>query len=54
MDLTVEAGKDFRAALSEKLETCDVLLALIGPRWPHATNEATGKRRLDEDRILLG
>jgi hypothetical protein len=34
MDLTIEAGKDFRAALSEKLETCDVLLALMGPRWP--------------------
>jgi TIR domain len=53
MDLTIEAGKDFRAALSEKLETCDVLLALMGPRWLRATNEATGKRRLDEEQDFV-
>lgn len=53
MDLTIEAGKDFRAALSEKLETCDVLLALMGPRWLHVTNEATGKRRLDEEQDFV-
>jgi len=53
MDLTIEAGKDFRAALSEKLETCDALLALIGPRWLHVTNEASGKRRLDEEQDFV-
>ncbi|MBA3494525.1 MAG: toll/interleukin-1 receptor domain-containing protein [Gammaproteobacteria bacterium] len=53
MDLTIEAGKDFRAALSEKLETCDVLLALMGPRWLHVKNEATGRRRLDEEQDFV-
>jgi len=53
MDLTIAAGKDFRAALSEKLETCDVFLALMGPRWLHVKNEATGKRRLDEEQDFV-
>jgi len=53
MDLTIKYGEDFRAALSEKLETCDVLLALMGPRWLQVTNEATGKRRLDEEQDFV-
>jgi hypothetical protein len=48
MDLDgIELGIDFTIALHKALESCDVLLAMIGPEWVTATDE-TGKRRLDD------
>ncbi len=44
---SISLGRDFREALHERLETCDALLALIGPAWLDAKNQA-GKRRLDD------
>jgi hypothetical protein len=47
MDVSdIEPGVDFTVAIAEAVGSCDVMLALIGPRWLAATN-AEGGRRLD-------
>jgi hypothetical protein len=43
---SIALGRDFRQVLQERLETCDILLALIGPHWLDA-KDAAGNRRLD-------
>jgi tetratricopeptide (TPR) repeat protein len=48
MDIdSLAAGVDFAEAIESKVASCDVLLAVIGPRWLSAT-KADGVRRLDE------
>jgi hypothetical protein len=42
----IEPGLNFVKALSENVEACDVLLAVIGPTWLEARDEH-GQRRLD-------
>jgi hypothetical protein len=42
----IALGRDFREAIHERLESCDVLLALIGPDWLDA-RDTSGGRRLD-------
>jgi hypothetical protein len=42
----IPAGTNFDAVLADRLKSCDVLLALIGPHWLTAT-DASGQRRLD-------
>jgi len=49
MDRDIPGGADFKEVLSAKLETCDVLLAVIGPKWLDLTNPETGRRRLDDE-----
>ena len=44
---TIEPGMDFVDAINAALESCDVLLAVIGPRWISIQDEA-GQRRLDD------
>ena len=44
---SIEAGEDFPRALDRALDSCVVVLAVIGPRWSNATNEK-GERRLDD------
>lgn len=43
----IELGVDFTTAIANAVAICDVLLALIGPRWMTADTTA-GNRRLDE------
>jgi hypothetical protein len=43
---TMEAGVDFVDVLQNAVQSCDVLLALIGNSWLNIKDEA-GKRRLD-------
>jgi hypothetical protein len=43
----IALGRDFREALQERLESCDVMLALMGDEWLD-TKSASGKRRLDD------
>jgi TIR domain-containing protein len=43
---SIALGRDFREALQERLASCDLMLALIGPGWLHAKDDA-GSRRLD-------
>jgi hypothetical protein len=44
---TIEAGADFVNAINAALESCGVLLAVIGPRWISIQDDA-GKRRLED------
>lgn len=44
---TIEPGVDFVDAINRALQSCSVLLAVIGPRWVSLT-DASGKRRLDD------
>lgn len=43
---TIEPGVDFIEAINRALESCGVLLAVIGPHWVSLT-DAAGRRRLD-------
>ena len=42
----IEAGDDFVNVLDREIEACDLVIALIGPRWLSASNEKG--RRLDQ------
>jgi hypothetical protein len=42
----IRPGADFAKVLGDKVRECDVLLAMIGPRWIDARDE-DGNRRLD-------
>ncbi|MGC3981300.1 MAG: toll/interleukin-1 receptor domain-containing protein [Steroidobacteraceae bacterium] len=44
---TIEPGVDFVDAINRALQSCGVLLAVIGPRWISLT-DANGRRRLDD------
>src|SRR4029077_19011578 len=43
---SVEPGMDFLRELLERIDTCGVLLAIIGKRWLDVRNEG-GIRRID-------
>lgn len=48
MDLdSIEAGVDFAEAIKEGVDSCAVLVALIGAKWLTVTDE-DGRRRLDD------
>ena len=44
---TIEPGIDFVDAIGKALESCGILLAVIGPRWSTMTDTG-GRRRLDD------
>jgi len=44
---TIEPGVDFVDAINRALQSCGILLAVIGPRWGSLTDSA-GRRRLDD------
>jgi TIR domain len=48
-DRDIPAGADFRQVLVKKIETCDVVLVVMGPHWLDVKSPDTGKRRLDEE-----
>lgn len=43
---SIALGRDFRQVLQERLGSCDVMVALIGPDWLDAA-DPSGNRRLD-------
>ena len=48
MDLaSIPPGANFRKTLKSWVDQCEVLLALIGPRWIDASDPKTNRRRLD-------
>jgi hypothetical protein len=48
MDLdSIEAGTDFAEAIKAGVDSCRILVALIGPRWLTHSDEE-GRRRLDD------
>jgi hypothetical protein len=46
---SIELGDDFVEAITAAVESCDVLLALIGDRWLTITNDEGGRRIDDPD-----
>ena len=48
----IALGRDFRQIIHERLQHCDVMLALIGPRWLDAA-DAKGNRLLDNPRDFV-
>jgi hypothetical protein len=44
---TIAPGRDFAEVITQAVSTCELLLAVIGPRWLTATNK-DGQRRLDD------
>jgi hypothetical protein len=49
---TIEPGLDFSEAIAAAVESCEVLLALIGDRWLGSTDR-TGRRKLDNSNDLV-
>jgi hypothetical protein len=49
---TIALGVDFAEVITQAVSTCEVLLAIIGPRWLTATDEG-GRRRLDDPDDLV-
>lgn len=49
---TIEPGLDFSDAIATALDSCQVLLALVGDRWL-GTTDPTGQRRLDDPNDLV-
>ena len=49
----IRAGDDFVQAINRSLADCQVLLAVIGPRWLSAT-DAAGRRRIDDRADFVG
>ena len=43
---SIALGRDFRRVLQERLGSCDVMIALIGPGWLNA-KDGSGTRRVD-------
>jgi hypothetical protein len=48
---TIALGVDFAEVISQAVSTCEVLLAVIGPRWLTATDE-DGRRLDDADDLV--
>lgn len=48
---SIEPGLDFGEVIEAAVASCDVLLALIGPKWASAVNEQS--RRLDDPNDLV-
>jgi hypothetical protein len=48
----IDGGTDFPVALERAVDTCDILLALIGPGWLEA-RDAAGARRLEDPRDFV-
>jgi hypothetical protein len=47
----IKPGEDFRKVITQKVSTCQVLLAIIGPRW--LDQEQWGQRRLEAPDDIL-
>jgi hypothetical protein len=54
MDIgAIQPGQDFAERINDALNSCDVLLAVIGPQWCTVT-DANGSRRLDDPDDFVG
>jgi hypothetical protein len=49
---TMEPGVDFAQAIARAVETCEVLLAIIGPSWLTAKDQQDRRRLEDPDDIV--
>jgi TIR domain len=49
---TIEPGLDFAEVINRSLESCDVVIAVIGPQWLEST-DSRGRRRLEHPDDLV-
>ena len=49
---TIALGRDFRQVVRERLESCDLMLALVGRNWVDTKNPS-GQRRLEDPDDLV-
>jgi hypothetical protein len=49
MDVGIEPGEDFNFEIEKALDTCAMLIAVMGNQWLTMVDEVTGRRRLDSD-----
>src|SRR5215204_1604663 len=49
---SIALGRDFRQILHDRMQSCDLMLALIGPGWLDA-KDAAGNRRLESETDLV-
>jgi tetratricopeptide (TPR) repeat protein len=45
----IEPGRDFRTALEEETNSCDVMLVIIGPQWTGIADDQRNKRLFDPE-----
>jgi hypothetical protein len=50
---SIPLGVDFKKTLRERLDQCDIFLALIGPNWLTITDPKTGRRRIDDEKDFV-
>ncbi len=46
--VAIDAGRDFRRAIDDSVQSCSALLAMVGPQWLEAADEQ-GSHRLEND-----
>ena len=51
VDETIAEGDNFARLIEERISSCDVMLALIGPQWNPAAND--GRTRLSSDHDMV-
>src|SRR6476659_2567517 len=49
---TIDPGERFPRIVAQRIDTCDALLAVIGPTWLTVT-DSSGRRRLDNPDDLV-
>lgn len=49
----IEAGDDFPRKIRETIESCAVMVAVIGGRWLEVRDEKTGRRRLEGEKDFV-
>src|SRR6187549_782238 len=49
----IQPGQDFVKVITRELESCKVLLAVIGNEWVNAQDARTRRRRLDDPKDTL-
>ncbi|MFE6283627.1 toll/interleukin-1 receptor domain-containing protein [Streptomyces sp. NPDC057877] len=45
---SIVKGSDFRDEIERQLRKCELLLAVMGPQWASLTDDATGRRLIDD------
>jgi pterin-4a-carbinolamine dehydratase len=48
-DQTIDRGTDWPKAIRNALDTAQVVLFVIGPKWLHAKDDVSGQRRIEID-----
>ena len=50
---SMTVGLNFKTQIQKSVEQCDVLIAMIGPKWVNEIDKETGTRRLDDSKDFV-